>query len=577
MNARRFSRHLAAGRTAAEEHLAALERGYQAVLREAGRDAAVAFASRATALTAATNPKWMPPEDGELINDEKLAAEAKRRTAAAHRRALRAVMEPALEDARISFDVTNPLVARQFEKLGVRAEDMGAAVRMQIANAIRDAYQQGLSITDTATSIVEAVDGITDTRATLLARTDMIGLVNGGSLAAAQLVGVPFKQWLTAQDERVRDSHADADGQTVPLDQPFDVGGASLDYPGDPDGPDEEVYGCRCTIVYVDSADATVASASNHPAPALASGGPMDTSPDVTAAVTINVDDAPADEAAAVPVRWRAILAIEGKRTQDNATLTRMLAEGETTWRDLPLPLGVMYETPHSDEVRAELCGLIDMIYRDPADFRVIWGEGPFNQDEQGVRAAARVADLSLRGVSIDPYVPEVEIFDEPPANENDVAKTLVVMKNAVITAATICPVQAIDGAQISIVASTADGDEQVMPVQIETCFVLTRTVEAPGEPTFVAGVSPQQVEELADRMDALSEQIKQVDRRRSDDAAKLTAMVAAAVEEATVPKKLLSDIGSSLTALSEEISRKPRTVQFERDADGKLAGLREG
>lgn len=55
------------------------------------------------------------------------------------------------------------------------------------------------------------------------------------------------KGWLSTHDKRTRDSHAKIDGQFVDLDEEFDNG---LQYPGDPDGDPEEVYNCRCTLVY---------------------------------------------------------------------------------------------------------------------------------------------------------------------------------------------------------------------------------------------------------------------------------------------------------------------------------------
>lgn len=55
------------------------------------------------------------------------------------------------------------------------------------------------------------------------------------------------KGWLATKDNRTRESHADLDGVFVDPDDPFDNG---LQYPGDPDGDPEEVYNCRCTLVY---------------------------------------------------------------------------------------------------------------------------------------------------------------------------------------------------------------------------------------------------------------------------------------------------------------------------------------
>ena len=56
------------------------------------------------------------------------------------------------------------------------------------------------------------------------------------------------KQWIATKDNRTRHEHGVADGQTVDYDQPFDVGGEDLMFPGDPSGSPWNVYNCRCTM-----------------------------------------------------------------------------------------------------------------------------------------------------------------------------------------------------------------------------------------------------------------------------------------------------------------------------------------
>jgi hypothetical protein len=63
--------------------------------------------------------------------------------------------------------------------------------------------------------------------------------VAAGVLKAKQ---VKFR-WNTSQDDRVRDSHAEIEGQVRALGEEFDNG---LLYPGDPSGPPEEIINCRC-------------------------------------------------------------------------------------------------------------------------------------------------------------------------------------------------------------------------------------------------------------------------------------------------------------------------------------------
>jgi len=57
--------------------------------------------------------------------------------------------------------------------------------------------------------------------------------------------------WESMRDEKVRGSHAIADGQTVPINEPFTVGGYKLLYPGDDSlgAPPSETIGCRCLEV----------------------------------------------------------------------------------------------------------------------------------------------------------------------------------------------------------------------------------------------------------------------------------------------------------------------------------------
>ena len=94
-------------------------------------------------------------------------------------------------------------------------------------------------------------------RATVVARTETIGAFNAGRFDAfrayAEEVDEPMqKLWLATSDARTRDTHRRADGQRVPVGQPFSVGGFELDFPGDPSGPAHEVIQCRCTMLLVE-------------------------------------------------------------------------------------------------------------------------------------------------------------------------------------------------------------------------------------------------------------------------------------------------------------------------------------
>lgn len=55
-----------------------------------------------------------------------------------------------------------------------------------------------------------------------------------------------FKIWQAVLDDRTRPSHRTANEQQRLIDDPFDVGGAALQWPADAGGPVGEIINCRC-------------------------------------------------------------------------------------------------------------------------------------------------------------------------------------------------------------------------------------------------------------------------------------------------------------------------------------------
>jgi len=78
------------------------------------------------------------------------------------------------------------------------------------------------------------------------ARTAVTGLYGNLSTEQMRQAGMPTKMWVTRRDERVRDAHAAADRQVVPIGQPFVIDGFSLMYPGDRSAPTYLTVNCRC-------------------------------------------------------------------------------------------------------------------------------------------------------------------------------------------------------------------------------------------------------------------------------------------------------------------------------------------
>lgn len=90
-----------------------------------------------------------------------------------------------------------------------------------------------------------------------IARTEVHGAASAGVDAGARATGLDLKkQWLSAEDGRVREAHSQADGQTVGMDESFTVDGEKMRFPGDPYGSAGNVINCRCTTLYIPTEDA---------------------------------------------------------------------------------------------------------------------------------------------------------------------------------------------------------------------------------------------------------------------------------------------------------------------------------
>lgn len=81
------------------------------------------------------------------------------------------------------------------------------------------------------------------------ARTAVTGLDGILTGSALRDQGFTRKRWVTKHDAKVRETHAEAEGQTVALDEPFYVGGYPLMHPGERSAPPAIVINCRCVMV----------------------------------------------------------------------------------------------------------------------------------------------------------------------------------------------------------------------------------------------------------------------------------------------------------------------------------------
>lgn len=129
--------------------------------------------------------------------------------------------------------------------------DVADEVFDQVKGGLQDGLNAGDTMAQLANRVREKFRGIEKGRAMTVAQTETAAAYGVSRAEAMEQAGVQYKQWLTSRNENVRPSHRAAEGQTVPLHEPFHIGDGELQHPGDPYGPPEEVINCHCVQIAV--------------------------------------------------------------------------------------------------------------------------------------------------------------------------------------------------------------------------------------------------------------------------------------------------------------------------------------
>lgn len=152
----------------------------------------------------------------------------------------------------ISFDVAQPYVQ---DFIGARANQLAGQVTTTTYEAIQSALAEGVgageSIPDLAGRVSHVFDVASGSRATTIARTEVVSASNASaSLAAAQLPSdvVGGQEWIATADGRTREDHLALDGEVIAIGEAFSNG---LAYPGDPSGDPADTVNCRCTVAFL--------------------------------------------------------------------------------------------------------------------------------------------------------------------------------------------------------------------------------------------------------------------------------------------------------------------------------------
>lgn len=114
---------------------------------------------------------------------------------------------------------------------------------------------EDISRTSIAKALNSEIKQISKSRAKIIATTETHNAMGTAQFKQAnalqeELNEPVYKIWIASEDSRTRPDHVAAQAQgLIPLNKPFRVGNTYLMYPGDPNGPAEQVINCRCKML----------------------------------------------------------------------------------------------------------------------------------------------------------------------------------------------------------------------------------------------------------------------------------------------------------------------------------------
>lgn len=188
------------------------------------------------------------------FDQEEWAAEFAKSMRPEYRRIIAGAGQNAVDDvsAGLSFDLLDWRVVSALRKLPQRfAKRVNETTWRMLKDALAAGLNAGEGADKLAARVEETMTLRIDQSSGAIARTEVQAGMTAGTVEGWRQTGVvQQKTWIATFDDRVRDTHAEAHGQTVALDDDFTVGTATGPGPGQMDEAGETIN-CRCTMIAI--------------------------------------------------------------------------------------------------------------------------------------------------------------------------------------------------------------------------------------------------------------------------------------------------------------------------------------
>ena len=130
------------------------------------------------------------------------------------------------------------------QKTIITSKSTLARITKDLNQILTKGYTDGVGINMVANMITTRFNQLETWEAKRIARTEIHNSHNRGVMRTYEAVGVEYTQWIAANDDRTRESHAEIDGEIIEVGGTYSNG---LQYPGDTSGDIEEWINCRCS------------------------------------------------------------------------------------------------------------------------------------------------------------------------------------------------------------------------------------------------------------------------------------------------------------------------------------------
>lgn len=139
-----------------------------------------------------------------------------------------------------------------------KSKKIAKTTRALIHRIVRSGMEQGLSNNDIVAELRSNRKTFNKVRATMIVRTETHSSASKAINQAVKSTGYKHQRvWRATLDDRIRGrsirdkfNHLKANKQSRDMEEPFDVSGEKLDFPGDPKASAGNIVNCRCVLTY---------------------------------------------------------------------------------------------------------------------------------------------------------------------------------------------------------------------------------------------------------------------------------------------------------------------------------------